>query len=134
LSKPVFWLPARAPGQPLVQQDPKYGTIYNLGTAADMMEMTRLENAVIFMPHPRSKGSTGFPDAIKDKPHFQNENFRGLGYRWGMGIDASEIRLGQIRVLDLWDERNNGMAARALPPKYLQASSEARSHLGESGR
>lgn len=134
LSKPVFWNARRAPGQPLVEPDPKYGKVYNLGTAADMMEMTRLENAIIFEPHPRSKGSTGFPDAIKDKPHFLDENFRGLGYRWGMGIDASEIRLGQYRCLDLWDEMSNWMADRPGTPKYFQAISEARSDIGERGR
>ena len=133
-SKPVFWIAKRAKDQPLVTSDPKYGKVYNLGTAADMIEMTHLENAVIYEPHPRSKGSTGFPDAIKDKPHFLDENFRGLGWRWGMGIDASEIRLGEIRVLDLWDEVNNGLAARGLPPKFLQAISEARSDIGERGR
>ena len=134
ISHPVYWLQKRAPGQPLVTQDPKYGKVYNLGTAADMMEMTHLENVVIYEPHPRSKGSTGFPDSIKDKPHFLDENFRGLGYRWGMGIDASEIRLGQYRVLDLWDEMNTWMAARDLAPKFLQAISEARSDIGERGR
>jgi hypothetical protein len=99
-----------------------------------MMEMTRLENAVIYEPHPRSKGSTGFPDAIKDKPHFLHENFRGLGYRWGMGIDASEIRLGQYRCLDLWDEMCNWLADQSGAPKYFQAISEARSDIGERGR
>lgn len=134
ISKPIYWIAKRAAGQPLVTTDPKYGKVYNLGTAADMIEMSHLENVVIYEPHPRSKGSTGFPDAIKDKPHFLDENFRGLGWRWGMGIDASEIRLGQIRVLDLWDEMNNWMAARDLPPKFLQAISEARSDIGERGR
>jgi hypothetical protein len=115
-------------------EDPKYGKVYHLATAADMIEMTHLENAVLYEPHPRSKGSTGFPDAIKNKPHFLDENFRGLGYRWGMGIDASEIRLGQYRVLDLWDEMNNWNADLPGFPKYLQAISEARSDIGERGR
>jgi hypothetical protein len=134
ISKPVYWIAKRAKGQPLFENDPKYGKVYNLGTAADMIEMTHLENAVIYEPHPRSKGSTGFPDAIKDKPHFLDENFRGLGYRWGMGIDASEIRLGQYRVLDLWDEMNNWVADQPTSPKYVQAISEARSDIGERGR
>jgi len=134
ISKPLYWIGRRMPGQPLVEPHPKYGQVYNLGTAADMMAMTKLENAVIYEPHPRSKGSTGFPDAIVDKPHFRETNFRGLGYRWGMGIDASEIRLGEIRVLDLWDELNNAMAARSAAPKFLQAISEARSDIGERGR
>jgi hypothetical protein len=134
LSKPVFWNLKRAPGQPLVDQDPKYGKVYHLTTAADMIEMTKRENALLFEPHPRSKGSTGFPDGIKDKPHFLDENFRGLGYRWGMGIDASEIRLGQYRCLDLWDEMSNWMVASGSALKFFQAISEARSDIGERGR
>lgn len=134
LSKPVYWVGKQKPDEPLVVDDPKYGRVYHLATAADMLEMTHRENALIYEPHPRSKGSTGFPDALKDQPHFLDANFRGLGWRWGMGIDASEIRLGQYRVLDLWDEMNNWLAKRDLPPKFIQSISEARSDIGERGR
>lgn len=134
LSKPVYWQATRGAGQPLVEQHPVYGKVYHLGSAADMMEMTKLENALIFMPHPRSKGSTGFPDAIRDQPHFQNESFRGLGYRWGMGVDASETRLCEYRCLGLWDELNNWMSDLPVPLKYSQAISEARSDIGERGK
>jgi hypothetical protein len=134
ISKPIYWNLKRTADQPLVEPDPKFGQVYYLRSAADMMEMARRENLVLFEPHPRSKGSTGFPDALKDLPHFLDENFRGLGYRWGMGIDASEIRLGQYRCLDLWDEMNNGLAARGAAPKFFQAISEARSDIGERGR
>jgi hypothetical protein len=134
VSKPTFWLPKRAAGQPLVEQHPKYGKVYNLGSPADLMEMTKLENALIFVPHPRSKGSTGFPDAVKNTAYFLNENYRGLGYRWGMGIDASETRLCEIRCLGLWDEMNNWVADAPTPPKYLQAISETRSNIGDRGK
>ena len=134
LSKPVFWRPARQPNQPLVEQHPQYGTVYNLGNPADMMQMTERENALISMPHPRAKRSTGYPDAIRDEPQFQHENYFGLGYRWGMGIDASEIRLGEYRFLTLWDEANNWMAAQGRPPKFALAISEARSDIGERGK
>jgi hypothetical protein len=134
LSRPVFWRNDRKPGQPLVEQHPSYGNVYNLGSPADLMEMARRENALISMPHPRSKGSTGYPDAIKEAPHFLDQNYFGLGYRWGMGSDASEIRLGDYRFLTLWDEVNNWMAARKLPPKYALAISEVRSDYGERGK
>ena len=134
LSKPVFYLPERAEGQPLVEAHPTYGRVYNLGGPADLMEMTERENALIFMPHPRSKGSTGFPDAIQDTPWFQHENYRGLGYRWGMGIDASETRLCEYRCLNLWDDLNNWAVALPTPVKYLQAISEARSDIGQRGK
>ncbi|CAN5339171.1 hypothetical protein BH23BAC1_BH23BAC1_07200 [soil metagenome] len=134
LSRPVFWRPERKHGQPLFQPHPKFGTVYNLGSAEDMMEMTELENVIISMPHPRSKGSTGYPDAIKDEPFFLHKNLHGYGYRWGMGIDASEKRLGEYRVLNLWDETNNWMVERGRPLKYIQAISEARSDIGHRGK
>jgi hypothetical protein len=117
-----------------VEEHPQYGKVYNLGSPADMMEMTELENALIFMPHPRSKGSTGFPEAIKDAPQFLHENYRGMGYRWGMGIDASEKRLGEYRCLDLWDEMSNWEADLPTAPKYQLAISEARSDIGHRGK
>jgi hypothetical protein len=134
VSKPVFWRARREANQPLFEQNPKYGVVYNLGSAADLMKMTERENGLVFMPHPRSKGSTGFPDALKDAPHFLHENYRGLGYRWGMGIDASETRLCEYRCLGLLDEVNNWMTVRSLPLKFIEAISEARSDIGERGK
>ena len=99
-----------------------------------MMEMAKSENVLIAMPHPRAKGSTGYPDAIKDEPQFLHDNYFGLGYRWGMGIDASERRLGESRFLPLWDETNNWMAKRGRSPKFAIAISEARSDYGERGK
>ena len=133
-SHPVYWRPERLEGQPLREKHPKYGTVYNLGSPDDMMKMTELENAIISMPHPRAKGSTGYPDAIRDEPHFLHKNYFGLGYRWGMGIDASEKRLGEYRFLNMWDEVNNWMAAKGLSPKFALAISEARSDYGDRGK
>ena len=65
----------------------------------------------------------------RDTPWFQHENYRGLGYRWGMGIDASETRLCEYRCLNPWDELNNWAVALPTPVKYLQAISEARSDI-----
>ncbi|MGB6153688.1 MAG: hypothetical protein WBG48_17025, partial [Pricia sp.] len=133
-SKPLFWRPQRKPGQALAEKHPEYGTVYNLGSPADMMEMAEIENVLISMPHPRAKGSTGYPDAIKDEPQFHHKNYFALGYRWGMGIDESEKRLGESRFLPLWNETNNWMAARGLPPKFALAISEARSDYGNRGK
>jgi hypothetical protein len=133
VSKPVFWLLRRAPGQPLVEQHPKYGKVYNLGSPADLFEMTKAENLIINMPHPRSKGSTGFPDAVKET-HFAQETYEGAGYRWGMGIDGSEKRLCEYRCLGLFDEMTNWYVDRGMPLKHMQAISEARSDIGERGK
>ena len=124
LSKPVFWTEDRAAGQPLVDKHPTFGNVYRLGGPADMMEMVRRENILIYMPHPRSKGSTGYPDAVKDTAHFRDEHYRGIGYRWGMGVDGSETRLCEYRCLDLLDDMNNWVADLPTPPKFIQAITE----------
>jgi hypothetical protein len=123
-SHPVYWTAGRAASQPLWESSAAYGTVYHIGTTADMMEMTRRENLLVFMPHPRSKGSTGFPDGIKDTPHFLDANYRGIGIRWGMGLDGSERRLCEYRCLALFDDMNNWVADKPTPPKYVQAISE----------
>ena len=123
-SHPVYWTQGRAADQPLSESHPTYGTVYHIGSTADMMEMTHRENLLVFMPHPRSKGSTGFPDGIKDTPHFLDANYRGIGIRWGMGLDGSERRLCEYRCLALLDDMNNWVADKPTPPKYIHAISE----------
>src|SRR6185436_9601658 len=49
-SHPVYWLVGRAAGQPLVDEDPKYGKIYHVGSADDLMEMAKREDVLINMP------------------------------------------------------------------------------------
>jgi hypothetical protein len=124
VSKPTYWTTQRKAGQPFVEQHPVYGKVYHVGSQADMMEVARLENMLVFMPHPRSKGSTGWPDAMKDTDHFRHPNYRGIGMRWGMGIDGSEVRLCEIRCQALLDDMNNWVADLPTPPKYIQAISE----------
>jgi hypothetical protein len=124
ISHPVFWSQGREAEQPLVEDDPKYGKVYHLGSPADLIEMVHRENLLLYMPHPRSKGSTGYPDAIKDTSHFLDADYRGIGFRWGMGLDGSEQRLCDYRCLPLLDDMNNWIAERQTPAKYIQAISE----------
>ncbi|MGD1079640.1 MAG: hypothetical protein ABR881_15060 [Candidatus Sulfotelmatobacter sp.] len=124
VSHPVFWGQGRADGQPLVEQDSQYGKIYHIGNPADFMEMVHREDLLVFEPHPRSKASAGYPDAIKDTAYFRDEDYRGFGFRWGMGLDGSEQRLCDYRCLPLLDETNNWIADLPTPPKYLEAISE----------
>jgi hypothetical protein len=125
-SHPVMWTQGRAAGQPLVENDPKYGQVYHIGGADDLMEMARREDVLISMPHPRTKGSTGFPDAVKNDPPFKDPHYQGVGFRWGMGVDLSEQRLCEIRCLPLFDDMSNWVADQAIPPKYLLSISEVR--------
>jgi hypothetical protein len=123
---PVYWLVGRAPGQPLVSADATYGTVYHLGSAEDLMEMAHRENVLINMPHPRTKGSTGYPDSVKDLPFFNDAHYQGVGFRWGMGLDRSERRLCDYRCQPLLDDMNNWVADKPIPPKYILSISEVR--------
>ena len=122
-SHPVYWV-GRAPGQPLVEDHPKYGKLYHIGNAAEMVEMAHRENMIFFMPHPNTKGSAGYPAAFKDKAFFVDEAYRGIGFRWGMGVDRSEERLCDFRCMTLFDETNNWVADLPTPPKYMTAITE----------
>jgi hypothetical protein len=123
VSKPLYWKPAKR-GDAFVEEHPIYGRVYNVANRMEVMEMARREGVLIFMPHPRSKGSTGFPDAIRAEPHFRHASYRGIGFRWGMGLDGSETRLCEYRCLPTLDDMNNWVADDPTPPKYLLAISE----------
>ena len=81
------------------ENDPKYGKVYHIGSPADLMEMAHQEDLIIYMPHPDTKGSAGYPGAIKDTPWFRDASYRGVGWRWGMGVDGSEQRLSELRCM-----------------------------------
>lgn len=53
-----------------------------------------------------------------------SKNYRGIGVRWGMGLDGSEQRLCEYRCQVLLDDMNNWVADLPTPPKYLQAITE----------
>jgi hypothetical protein len=125
-SHPVYWTQGRREGQPLVETDPKYGKVYRIGSADDLMEMAKREDVLISMPHPRTKGSTGYPDAVKDQAPFKDPHYQGVGFRWGMGVDLSERRLCDYRCLPLLDDMSNWVADQPIPPKYLLSISEVR--------
>ena len=123
-SHPVYYVDERASGTPLVTQHPEYGRMYNIGSVEDMMAMIEAEDMLVYMPHPRTKGSTGYPDAVRETPQFLNDRYRGVGWRWGMGSDLSDVRLSDKRVIPLLDDMNNWIAGTSLRPKGLLAITE----------
>jgi hypothetical protein len=124
-SHPVHWAP-REEGKPQEESDPRYGKVYYLKTAEDFMRMARQEDMLISMPHPRTKGSTGYPDAIKDREFFKDPHYQGIGVRWGMGLDGSERRTCEYRCLPLIDEMSNWAVGLGTPLKYMTSISEVR--------
>jgi hypothetical protein len=124
-SHPVYW-DEKQPGQSFVEDNPKYGKVYHISGANDFIEMARREDILISMPHPRTKGSTGYPDFIKDTDYFKDPHYQGVGFRWGMGLDLSDQRLCDHRCLALLDDMSNWQADLPTAPKYLTAITETR--------
>jgi hypothetical protein len=119
--KNVYWSKVRQPGQPFREDDPTYGTVYHTGSTDDVQQMLDAEDGYWFHAHPRTKGTTGYPDALFDKPWVRNDRYLGIAFKPGMGMDLSERRLCDWRCFDAMDTMNNLFASSGLRPKYLIA-------------
>jgi len=119
--KNVYWTKVRQPGQPLVENDPKYGKVYHTGSAEDVQQMMDAEGAYWYHAHPRTKSTTGYPDLIWDRPYMKNDRYLGLAFKPGMGQDNSEARMCEWRCFDATDTMNNMYANVGIRPKYIVA-------------
>ena len=119
--KNVYWSRRREPNQPLTETLPGFGKVYHAGNAQDVQQILDAENGYWFHAHPRTKGTTGFPDAIFDKPYVKNDRYLGIAFKPGMGQDLSEERMCEWRCFDAIDTMNNMYASSGLRPKYLIA-------------
>jgi hypothetical protein len=111
--KPVYWHMSRQPDQPFMVQDAKYGTVYNVGNAKEMWELVRREHGYVYQTHPRTKGSTGYPDAIKDTDYFRDPRYLGAGWK-AMPSDLSLPRLGERAFRTIDDINNLGLHKRMI--------------------
>lgn len=111
--RPVFWTKVRQPGQAFVEQDPQYGQVYHVGSQTDELEMLRKEQGLVWQAHPRTKGSSGYPDAVRETEHFRSDRFLGASFQ-SLPVDQSQKRLCESRCFDLLDDMNNWTG-----PKYL---------------
>ena len=119
--KQVYWSKVRQPGQPFSEEDPAYGKVYHAGSAADVQQLMDAEGGYWYHAHPRTKGTTGYPDAIFDKEWTRNDRYLGVAFKPGMGMDLSEQRLCEWRCFDAADTMNNLYAGTGLRPKYVIA-------------
>ena len=119
--KQVYWSKVRRPGQPFSEHDPLYGKVYHTGNAADVQQMIDAEGAYWYHAHPRTKGTTGYPDAIFEKEWVKNDRYLGVAFKPGMGMDLSERRLCEWRCFDSADTMNNMYTNSGLRPKYIIA-------------
>ena len=111
--KPVYWWMNRPEGGKFMSRHRKHGTVYSTADAAEMLELVRREGGLMYQTHARTKGSTGYPDAIRDTEHFRDRRYFGAGWK-AMPADLSSPRLGE-RTLTLLDDLHNwGMDKRLL--------------------
>lgn len=102
---PVYWIMSRKEGAPFVTDDPRYGKVYRISNEAEMLELLKREHGLAWTAHPRTKGSTGYPDKYRSAAFFKDEHFLGAAWK-AMPADLSVPFLGK-RVLDLMDDMNN---------------------------
>lgn len=103
--KPVLWYMDRKPGEPFKANDPKYGTIYRVNSTKDVWDMITEEKGYAYQTHPRTKGSTGYPDKILGTVYFKSPRYLGTGWK-AMPSDLSSPRLGE-RAFKVLDDLNN---------------------------
>ena len=117
--RPVYWTKVRPDGRAVCRGGPRsMGKVYHTGSAADELEMLQREGGLIWQSHPRTKGSTGYPDAIRDTEYFRSDRFLGGAYQ-SLPADLSEPRLCEERCFGTLDDMNNWAA-----PKYLVAEGD----------
>jgi hypothetical protein len=119
--KNVYWTKVRNPGQPFTENLPGFGKVYHTGSTTDVQQMLDAENGYWFHAHPRTKGTTGYPDAIFDKPWVKSDRYLGIAFKPAMGDDLSNPRLCAWRCFDAIDTMNNLYANSGIRPKYLIA-------------
>jgi hypothetical protein len=105
---PVYWLKGRKPGQPFVSADPQYGKVYRVDNPEDAWKMIKAEGGFVYQTHPRTKGSTGYPDKILDTSYFHDSSYMGVGWK-AMPSDLSSPRLGERAFKTLDDVNNLGL-------------------------
>ena len=112
---------AQRPGSRLRENVPGFGKVYHTGSTTDVQQMLDAENGYWFHSHPRTKGTTGYPDAIFDKAWVKNDRYLGIAFKPAMGDDLSDPRMCEWRCFDAIDTMNNLYANTGLRPKYLIA-------------
>lgn len=111
--KPVYWTHGRTAGSEFIEQNPQYGTVYHPTNATELFDMVRRERALVWQTHPRTKGSTFYPDRIREKDYFRSDRWLGAGFK-AMPVDLSESRLCETRCFGTLDDMNNWSGPKML--------------------
>jgi hypothetical protein len=114
--RPVYYSHVKAPagaGQPFREQVDPFGTVYHTSSAATELDLLRQEDGLVWQTHPRTKGSAGYPDAVRDRDFFQDNHYLGASFQ-SLPVDLSQKRLCEERCLGLMDDMNNWAGSRYL--------------------
>jgi hypothetical protein len=104
--------------QPFIETLSDYGKVYHSSSAPEELEMLKKEGGLVWQTHPRTKGSTGYPDATHKKDFFQSDRFLGGSFQ-SLPVDLSQKRLCEQRCFGLLDDMNNWAG-----PKYMIAEGD----------
>jgi hypothetical protein len=104
--KPVYWTHVRTNGQEFAEQHPKYGKVYHVRNADEMFQLMQQEQALVWQTHPRTKGSTDYPDKIRDAEYVRSDRWLGTAFK-ALPVDLSQTRLGEVRCFGTLDDLNN---------------------------
>lgn len=117
--KPIYFTHTKKSGSlPFTQALAPFGTVYHTDSADRELALLKQEQGLVWQTHPRTKGSTGYPDATKDRDFFKSDRFLG-GSVQSLPVDQSEQRICEKRCLGLLDDMNNWG-----DPKYLIAEGD----------
>jgi hypothetical protein len=106
--------PATGPaGQPFEETLAAYGKVYHTTTAGTELALLNRESGLVWQTHPRTKGSTGYPDVVREKDFFQSDRYLGGSFQ-SLPVDQSEKRLCDARCMGLLDDMNNWAGAKYL--------------------
>jgi hypothetical protein len=111
--KPVYWYMDRKPGESFSVDHAKYGTVYRVNTAKEVWDMVQTEHGLVYQTHPRTKGSTGYPDGVFNTEYFRDPRYLGVGWK-AMPSDLSSPRLGERAFRTIDDANNLGFKKRLL--------------------
>ncbi len=119
--KPIYFSHGNKPpaNQPFEERDTAYGHVYHLGSADDVLKFVNQEKGIMWVAHPRTKSSEGYPEAYKDKDFFLSDRFIGASWT-SLPADLSQPELCQVRCFGTVDDMSNW----AVKPKSLIAESD----------
>lgn len=101
----VYFYFDRKPGEELKTNDASGRAVYRVHSADDVLAMVKAEDGLMYTTHPRTKGSTGYPDKYLREPFFRDAAFVGVGWK-AMPPDLSLAGLG-ARAFKTLDDVNN---------------------------